>query len=369
MVTTFGLREQMDKISIIDHVGLKAGMDYYSSSLARGFKEIGISPFLFSNIDGLDGIETESIFRKEKGSFLSNVSNAILPWRKAAHLCRQNGIQDAVIHIFSFERKDELSMRILKAAGINIHAIVHDVEHLGNKEHSGKRQQYILSQCDFIYVHNDFSAKALAGRGFDRTIKIPMGNYHYLPSKLTKEDARKKLSWSTDESYVLFFGQIKPVKGLEVMLRALQGLSCKLVIAGKPWHDDFSHYDDMIGELNLSSKIEKHIRFIEDEERDLFFKASDLLVLPYEKIFQSAVMQMAFSYKLPIISSDLLPFRDMLQNDSLGEMFETGNSEALHQALKSFLVNPKKAQQKADKAYKYAEDNLHWKGIAENFKY
>ncbi|MEJ2526793.1 MAG: hypothetical protein P8Y49_01650 [Sulfurovaceae bacterium] len=41
-------------ISIIDHVGRKAGMDYYSGSLAAGLAKIGCDVAVYSNFVGLD---------------------------------------------------------------------------------------------------------------------------------------------------------------------------------------------------------------------------------------------------------------------------------------------------------------------------
>ena len=52
------------------------------------------------------------------------------------------------------------------------------------------------------------------------------------------------------------------------------------------------------------------IQFIPDEEMELYFKAADVLVLPYKEIFQSGVLFLAYSFGLPVIATDVGSFRE-----------------------------------------------------------
>ena len=60
-----------------------------------------------------------------------------------------------------------------------------------------------------------------------------------------------------------------------------------LLIAGKPWENNFAFYQQIIDKNNLSANIISHIKFIPHEHVEHYYCASDLVVLPYKKIYQS----------------------------------------------------------------------------------
>jgi len=100
-------------------------------------------------------------------------------------------------------------------------------------------------------------------------------------------DARKKLNLPQDRQIILFFGGIRPNKGLDVLLKALEIVKARnekvlLVIAGcLLGRFSFDAYSDMIRKAGLSEHVRTFIDFIPEEEVDYFFAASNLVVLPY----------------------------------------------------------------------------------------
>src|SRR5690606_885122 len=98
----------------------------------------------------------------------------------------------------------------------------------------------------------------------------------FINNRITRDEALARLKLSPDYQYILFFGLIKKVKGLEILLEALKGTEgkVKLIIAGKPWQNDFSAYQEIIERNGLEEKVVKHIRFIDDDEKDLFFNGA-----------------------------------------------------------------------------------------------
>ena len=89
----------------------------------------------------------------------------------------------------------------------------------------------------------------------------------------------------------------------------------------------------------------QHARFIGDNEIEQYFKAADVLVLPYTQIFQSGVLFMAYSFGLPVVATDVGSFgRDIIEgktgyvchpNDSgdLARVIEKYFSSELFQTL------------------------------------
>jgi len=353
-------------IAIIDHVGCKAGMDSYSGSLANGFLQNGVRCFLFSNFKE-EGAENFLFFRKKKGSKFSSVLNQILPFWKAGRICKKENIHECIIHIFSYEIKDVFALRILRFWGLKIIAIVHDVEHLADKENT-YRKKILERYCDQIMVHNTFSKKALlqAQATLAKKVKvIPHMNFHNLPSSISKEKAREQWDMSNNK-YLLFFGQIKDAKGLDVLLEAMQHVSedVHLIIAGRVWQTTFDTYQQKIEDFQVQHRVTTHIRFVTDEERDELFTACDAIVLPYKKIYQSGVMQVAMSYKIPIIASDIPPFKEMLGENEFGYLFESEKSNVLADRITYFAEHASEAIEKTKKAYDLAATRFSEKYIA-----
>jgi glycosyltransferase involved in cell wall biosynthesis len=113
-----------------------------------------------------------------------------------------------------------------------------------------------------------------------------------------------------DKTYnLLFFGLIKPYKGLDVLIDAMPMVlsefpDTKLVIAGEVYGDS-NIYQKQIDELGLRSVVETNFRYISDPEISEFFSQTDLCVLPYKSASQSGVIATSYSFGVPVLASDI----------------------------------------------------------------
>ncbi len=148
---------------------------------------------------------------------------------------------------------------------------------------------------------------------------IPFGINNTFPrTDLTSPDARERLGINHEEGVLLFFGRIAPYKGLEYAVEALRQLQgearpYRLLIAGRieqGCDDYWSSVKEMIAAWGLSEQVTSRIDYIPDEEVELFFKAADVLLLPYKAIFQSGLLFLTYSFGLPVIATDIGSFRD-----------------------------------------------------------
>lgn len=366
----------MRKIAIIDHVGAKAGLDYYSSALAMGMVSYGVNVILISNFNlKQKGIKCFSYFGVHQKNIFAKAFSFYNGFLFAGVRTRFEGAQEAIIHLFSFGYKDLLAVLILKLFGLKLHAIVHDVEGF---EESDKPwiQQLILGRfVKKLSVHNPFSKSVLASKVskkiLEKTKILKHGHFHALPSPHpNREEARSLLGLDDQITYFLFFGQIKQVKGLDLLIEAFAEANLpnsQLVIAGKPWKDDYEIYADLIRQKNIQNQVLGFIRFIEDDERDLFFKACDILVLPYRKIYQSGVLLMATSYRIPVIVSDLSPNLDIIEDQVNGLVFKNGNVSSLKEKLIWAYESKDEMQEFADHAWVSLAKSHDWKKIARGY--
>ncbi len=139
---------------------------------------------------------------------------------------------------------------------------------------------------------------------------------------------------------------IKKVKGLEILLKALMSVKDKhpdilLVIAGKVWENNFTDYQKIIEENNLQDYCLLHTNFIPQEDVAHYYCASDLVVLPYKKIYQSGVLMMTLSFEKPVLTSNLPPLKEVIKDNENGFLFESENSSSLAEKINCILSDEK----------------------------
>lgn len=134
---------------------------------------------------------------------------------------------------------------------------------------------------------------------------IPVGLFDQYEI-LDKETCKQRLN-AEGKLVILFFGLIRPYKGVLSLIRAFERLpeeirnKCNLIIAGEAWED----HETVVAVQNspASDAIQFHNRYIADVDVPDFFSAADILVLPYVRASQSAVAQIGVAYGLPIIAT------------------------------------------------------------------
>ena len=143
-----------------------------------------------------------------------------------------------------------------------------------------------------------------------------------LPKKISKSKARKEVGWDIDAKIVLFYGLIRPYKGLDTLLKAftkspLNLLNIKLAIVGE-FYEPISKYIEIIKELKLQDKIYLIPGFADKKSTQLYFSSSDLAALTYKSATQSGVIPLAYHFKIPILVTNLLGLKTPIVNDETG---------------------------------------------------
>src|SRR5207237_5832130 len=79
------------------------------------------------------------------------------------------------------------------------------------------------------------------------------------------------------------------------------------IIAGRPkgCQDYWDRIKQQIVGSGVADRIIERIEYVPDEETELYFKAADVLVLPYTQIFQSGVLFLGYSFGLPVLAADV----------------------------------------------------------------
>jgi glycosyltransferase involved in cell wall biosynthesis len=207
--------------------------------------------------------------------------------------------------------------------------------------------QYRL--CDHIFVHTD-KMKAELIRQF--AVRAPavtvvrFGINNAVPrTALTTREARERLGLSADDKVVLFFGNIAPYKGLEYLVTAFRDLNrtrdgYRLIVAGRVKKGSDPYWENLqtvLGPNPSADGVLLNLGFVPDEETELYFKAADVLALPYTRIFQSGVLFLAYSFGLPVLAADVGSLKDDVIEGATGFVFAPEDAKALARAIETYF--------------------------------
>ena len=139
-----------------------------------------------------------------------------------------------------------------------------------------------------------------------------------LPSQIPQQKAREKLNLRPEKKYLLFFGLIRPYKGLELLLNALQDHpNLHLMIVGECYENEYK-YRSIIKQLKLEQRVVFENRFVNDRETAHYFSAADALILPYTSASQSGVLALAYHFETPVLVTDHKGLADPILADQTG---------------------------------------------------
>ncbi len=165
------------------------------------------------------------------------------------------------------------------------------------------------------------------------------------PDKPSRSQARQRLGLPDEEMALLFFGLVRPYKGLHYLLEAMgilrqAGIQPFLIIAGEFWQDKNS-YLRQIQDLQLSQQVQIEDRYIPDEEVEWYFSAADLLVAPYVGgTTQSAVAKLGRGFNIPMIITEEVAHSFGKSPPYGVRVVPAADSQALAQAIQAACENP-----------------------------
>jgi D-inositol-3-phosphate glycosyltransferase len=210
------------------------------------------------------------------------------------------------------------------------------------------RVQYRLA--DHIFVHTEKMKRELLeqfGVQGDGVTVIPFGINNAIPTtNLTSNEAKQRLGIPRSQKTLLFFGNIAPYKGLEYLITAFQRLTSeggdyKLIIAGWPKNCEgyWNTIRETIREDAQRERILLRANYIPDEETETYFKAADVLVLPYRHIYQSGVLFLGYNFGLPVIAADVGSLKDEIVEGETGFVFGPEDSTGLARAIEKYFAS------------------------------
>ena len=237
------------------------------------------------------------------------------------------------------------------------------------------RLQYNL--CHHIFVHTERMRSELVSDfriPNSKVSVIPFGINNTVPNtSLSSAEAKRCLGISGRDKTMLFFGNIAPYKGLEYLMAAFSALlkkdrSYRLLIVGKPKGPQ-SYWNETrqtIVNSDIRDRVVEKIEYVPDEATEVYFKAADVLILPYAHVFQSGVLFLSYSFGLPAIAADVGSLKNEIVEGETGFVFKPRDSADLARKIGQYFnselfrnLETRRAEIKA-----YANEQYSWDKVA-----
>lgn len=203
---------------------------------------------------------------------------------------------------------------------------------------------------------------------------IPNADYRVTPHPtynafafrgLTKQEARRDLGIPDKEKVILFFGFVRPYKGLKHMLEAMPEIlsslpESKLMVVGE-FAGDKEDYLEQIKRLGIRENIMLRDGYTPDKEVEPYFAACDLVVLPYESATQSGIVQIAYGFEKPVVVTRVGGLPDVVSDGETGYIVEPCKPEELAGAVIRYYQENKEAEWRQNiqrEAYRFSWDRM-----------
>lgn len=191
---------------------------------------------------------------------------------------------------------------------------------------------------------------------------IPIGSYQGIYSdNISSKDARKKLGITQNEFVVLFFGTISRYKGVEDLIAAFPALglpNARLLIVGRCMDKSLLR---SLQQSTRHPKIDLYEGFVPDDKVATYFKASDIVCLPFRNITTSSSILLALAFAKPVIAPRLGTLNDL--PSSVGYFYKVDEPNALVANLKLAANNADDLASIGSNGKAYS-DTLTWDKIA-----
>lgn len=238
---------------------------------------------------------------------------------------------------------------------------------------------WMCRNADAVIVHGrrlQEQLLELSGVAPEKVHVIPHGNFNPIADffkKWTRPAARASFDLSDDEQVILFFGYVRPYKGLDILIDACAQVRrrrpsqrLRLLIAGRTLKNfwDTGSYGSQIEAAGLKELTTYEIRYIAMEDVARYFLAADIIAMPYKSGSQSGILQMAYSYSKPVIVTDVGSIGEVVRDEQTGLIVPPNDPSAFAEALSRLLDDPAHAVCMGRQGRLYSETALSWERIA-----
>jgi glycosyltransferase involved in cell wall biosynthesis len=222
----------------------------------------------------------------------------------------------------------------------------------------------LAARMDALVALSEYGAGVLRDRGVDpdRIHVIPHGPLDYLTRFPDEKPLNPELA-AVEGPVVLYFGLIRPYKGVDVLLDAFREVEgAELWIVGRPFGVDEGELE--AAARRCASPVRLIPRFVDDAEVPALFRRADLVVLPHVDAEQSGVLYSALAFAKATVLTDVGGFAEVAETGA-GRLVPPRDPVALGAAISELLADPGARRRLEEAAFAAASGPYSWDAIAD----
>ncbi len=331
------------------------------AALARRGAEVQLitSDFVYGETPTPNGYQVRELFYRravgQPGSRMRLLSKLAQHLPDMVRYRREAGAAD-VVH-FQWMPVQLLDAHLLPRRPVVLTA--HDLLPREPRPGQVRAQRRLYDAVDALVVHSEYGRRQLVAALGVEPAKVHVvhhGAFIHLREQSREAPLPQELA-EVRGPVVLFFGLLRPYKGIEVLLEAWREVAgAELWIVGRP----------RMALEPLRAKAPPGVRFvprfIPDAQLPAYFRRADVVVLPYvrtERLDFSGVLATAMAFGTAVVASDIGGFNEVAAAGGL-RLVASGDPRALHMALVELIGNPASRERLAAGARAAAAGPYSW---------
>ena len=191
----------------------------------------------------------------------------------------------------------------------------------------------LLGRADLVITHSAAQAAQAAGLSPGATVRTVAMPPH-LPTTAPIPDEERGRVPAPDHCRLLFFGIVRPYKGLDLLLHALAEAPSHLTltVAGEFWGGTEAT-EKLVADLGLADRVTLRPGYVPADKLPALFAAADALVMPYREATASQNALLAFAHGVPVITTTAGALAEAVRDGVDGLTCAPGDTEDLLRVL------------------------------------
>ena len=253
-------------------------------------------------------------------------------WWRALSLIRARRCEVVIFHWWTlfWAPVFALMATVLRRRKVRVVFLCHNLADHDARGLKVRISNWLVSRADAYIVHSAEQAAALAALRPDAPVLQRLHPiYDRFPAPASELPPRGRLE-------VLFFGFIRPYKGLPVLLEALHLLDDPdvfVTIVGESWDPEEQRRLEAAHD-RTRTRLESRLEYVDDATAAAYFARADVVVLPYLNATGSGVVALAYHYGKPVIASAVGGLKDAVVPGATGWLVEPGSAQVLCDTLR-----------------------------------
>lgn len=202
-----------------------------------------------------------------------------------------------------------------------------------------------LKNASAFLVLSNIVEKEVSRIANDRKVyksELPIYDCYDSKDNISVSELRKELGFSEKDKVLLFFGYVRKYKGLDLLIDAFPKIkslipNSKLLIVGE-FYDSPEFYTDKIKILGIEKDTVIVNQFVPNEDVGKYYKASDLVILPYRSATQSGILNVAYGFSKPVIVTNVGGLSEFVDDKKTGIIIKPGSPHEIALGVNHFFM-------------------------------